>query len=50
MEFRIADTLTNNLSRLTGEEQKSVKVKVKIKANAFGQQLNLAKYTVKTAI
>jgi hypothetical protein len=25
LEFRIADTFTNNLARLTGEEQKAVK-------------------------
>lgn len=36
MEFRIADTFTDSLSRLTGEEQKAVKT------TAFDLQLNLA--------
>src|ERR1035441_8966752 len=34
MEFRIADTFTNSLARLTGEEQKAVKTA------AFDLQLN----------
>src|SRR5258706_8033885 len=34
MEFRIADTFTDSLSRLTGEEQKAVKT------TAFDLQLN----------
>lgn len=36
MEFRIADTFTDSLARLTGEEQKSVKT------TAFDLQINLA--------
>src|ERR1700688_171542 len=36
MEFRIADTFTDSLARLTGEEQKSVKT------TAFDLQLNPA--------
>jgi len=36
MEFRIADTFTNSLSRLTGEEQKLVKT------TAFDLQMNPA--------
>ena len=36
MEFRIADTFTNSLVRLTGEEQKAVKMA------AFDLQLNPA--------
>ena len=36
MEFRIADTFTDSLARLTGEEQKTVKT------TAFDLQLNLA--------
>ncbi len=36
MEFRIADTFTDSLSRLTGEEQKAVKT------TAFDLQMNLA--------
>src|ERR1700732_1852192 len=36
MEFRIADTFTDSLSRLTGEEQKAVKT------TAFDLQLNPA--------
>lgn len=35
MEFRIADTFTNSLARLTGEEQKAVKT------TAFDLQMNL---------
>jgi hypothetical protein len=34
MEFRIADTFTDSLSRLTGQEQKAVKM------TAFDLQLN----------
>jgi len=34
MDFRIADTFTNNLGRLTGDEQKAVKT------TAFDLQLN----------
>ena len=37
MEFRIADTFTDSLARLTGEEQKAVKV------TAFDLQLNPAR-------
>ena len=36
MEFRIADTFTDSLSRLTGDEQKAVKT------TAFDLQLNPA--------
>ena len=36
MEFRIADTFTDSLARLTGEEQKAVKT------TAFDLQLNPA--------
>jgi len=36
MDFRIADTFTDSLAKLTGEEQKLVKTK------AFNQQLNAA--------
>lgn len=36
MEFRIADTFTNSLARLTGEEQKAVKT------TAFDLQMNPA--------
>jgi hypothetical protein len=36
MEFRIADTFTDSLSRLTGEEQKAAKT------TAFDLQLNPA--------
>jgi hypothetical protein len=36
MEFRNADTFTDSLARLTGEEQKA------IKSNAFDLQLNPA--------
>src|ERR1700720_3944689 len=36
MEFRIADTFTESLARLTGEEQKAVKT------TAFDLQMNLA--------
>ena len=36
MDFRIADTFTDSLSRLTGEEQKAVKT------TAFDLQLNPA--------
>ena len=36
MEFRIADTFTDSLARLTGEEQKSVKT------TAFDLQMNPA--------
>ena len=36
MDFRIADTFTDSLARLTGEEQKSVKI------TAFDLQLNPA--------
>ena len=36
MDFRIADTLTDSLGRLTGDEQKSVKT------TAFELQLNPA--------
>jgi hypothetical protein len=36
MEFRIADTFTESLARLTGEEQKAVKT------TAFDLQLNPA--------
>lgn len=36
MEFRIADTFTDNLGRLTGDEQKL------LKATAFDLQLNPA--------
>ena len=36
MEFRIADTFTDSLVRLTGEEQKTVKT------TAFDLQLNPA--------
>ena len=36
MDFRIADTFTDSLARLTGEEQKSVKT------TAFDLQLNPA--------
>jgi len=35
MEFRIADTFTDSLARLTGEEQKAVKT------TAFDLQMNL---------
>jgi len=35
MEFRIADTFTDSLARLTGAEQKAVKT------TAFDLQLNL---------
>src|SRR5438874_7043258 len=37
MEFRIADTFTDSLARLTGDEQKAVKT------TAFDLQLNSAK-------
>ena len=36
MEFRIADTFTDSLARLTGEEQKAVKI------TAFDLQMNPA--------
>lgn len=36
MNFRIADTFTNNLARLTGDEQKQVKT------TAFDLQINPA--------
>ena len=36
MEFRIADTFTDSLARLTGDEQKAVKT------TAFDSQLNPA--------
>ena len=36
MEFRIADTFTDSLTRLTGDEQKAVKT------TAFDLQLNAA--------
>jgi hypothetical protein len=36
MEFRIADTFTDSLARLTGDEQKAVKT------TAFDLQLNAA--------
>ena len=36
MQFRIADTFTDSLARLTGDEQKAVKT------TAFDLQLNLA--------
>jgi hypothetical protein len=36
MEFRIADTFTDSLARLTGEEQKAVKT------TAFDLQMNPA--------
>ena len=36
MDFRIADTFTDSLARLTGEEQKAVKT------TAFDLQLNPA--------
>ena len=36
MEFRIADTFTGSLAKLTGEEQKSVKT------TAFDLQMNAA--------
>ena len=36
MEFRIADTFTESLARLTGEEQKAVKI------TAFDLQMNPA--------
>jgi hypothetical protein len=39
MQFRIADTFTDSLARLTGDEQKAVKT------TAFDVQLNTAKLT-----
>lgn len=36
MDFRIADTFTDSLARLTGDEQKAVKM------TAFDLQMNLA--------
>ncbi len=33
MNFRIADTLTNSLARLTGDEQKAVKTTLKAEIN-----------------
>ena len=39
MDFRIADTFTDSLARLTGEEQKAVKT------TAFDLQLNPANST-----